>query len=170
MFKIFILNIANYFLENGNQLKQKMLETHQKIYSMLQSIPESKRYLVTSHDAFGYFTKAYLATEEERSNGDWKKRFAAPEGLAPDGQLSILDIYEIIDHLCKYDIHVVFAESNVSCESLKKIISASTEKAHEVHFSHKTLYADAMEGGVSSYLEMIEKNALSLMQEWMNDD
>lgn len=160
---------ASYYVANAEGLRKQMLSVHQKVYTLLQNVPEEKRFLVTSHDAFGYFTKSYLATPEEASNGEWKKRFAAPEGLAPDGQLSSRDIQSIMDHLLAHDIDVVFPESNVSQDSLKKIISASREKKHEVRFSKKVLYGDAMgsyDDPVSSYLEMIEKNAESLVNEW----
>lgn len=160
---------ASYYVANAEALRKEMLLIHQKIYSLLQSVPEEKRFLVTSHDAFGYFTKSYLATPEEITEGSWRKRFAAPEGLAPDGQLSSRDIQAIMDHLLTHEIDVVFPESNVSQDSLKKIISASREKKHEVRFSKKVLYGDAMgsyDDPVSSYLEMIEKNAESLVNEW----
>jgi len=160
---------ASYYIANAEDLRREMLSVHQKVYTLLQNVPEEKRFLVTSHDAFGYFTKSYLATPEEVSSGEWKKRFAAPEGLAPDGQLSSRDIQSIMDHLLAHDIDVVFPESNVSQDSLKKIISASREKKHEVRFSKKVLYGDAMgsyDDPVSSYLEMIEKNAESLVNEW----
>ena len=75
---------------------------------------------MTSHDAFNYFARAYLADPEEV---EWQKRFEAPEGLAPDGQLSVADIQRIIDHICMYRIAVLFPESNVSRDSLRKIIS-----------------------------------------------
>lgn len=160
-----------YYLENAEKLKAEMLRVHERIYTLLQSIPEEKRYLVTSHDAFGYFARSYLATPVEMQNGSWKRRFAAPEGLAPDGQLSARDIQAIMDHLLNNNIDVVFAESNVSQDSLKKIISASREKKHSVRFSQCVLYGDAMgsyDDPVSSYLEMIEKNAQSLASEWNN--
>ncbi|MBM3207403.1 MAG: ABC transporter substrate-binding protein [Chlamydiae bacterium] len=158
-----------FYQTNAAELKKTMLVAHDRVFNHLQAVSESKRYLVTSHDAFGYFTRSYLATEEERLKGTWKKRFAAPEGLAPDGQLSVKDIQNIIDHLLKYNISVVFAESNVSQDSLKKIVSSSKEKKHNVNFSSKVLYGDAMgsyNDPVNSYLEMIEKNASSLINEW----
>jgi manganese/zinc/iron transport system substrate-binding protein len=162
---------ASYYEKNAAELRQQMNATHMKIVHLLQAVPEHQRYLVTSHDAFGYFAKRYLATEEERVNGTWRKRFAAPEGLAPDGQLGARDIQGIIDHLVMYNIQTVFAESNISKDSLKKIVSASKEKKHHVNFSDSVLYGDAMgsyEHPVSSYLEMIEQNALSLLKEWNN--
>ena len=162
----------SFYEQNGSSVKAYMMEVHQRIYSQLQSVDQSKRFLVTSHDAFGYFARSYLSEPFEVLDGSWSKRFAAPEGLAPDGQLSSSDIQKILDHLLAHNINVVFAESNVSQDSLKKIIFASKEKKHMVHFSSTVLYGDAMgsfDEPVSSYLEMIEKNALSLLHEWQKN-
>ena len=97
---------------------------HARIKSRMQAIPSEKRFLVTSHDAFNYFTRAYLASEDELETDSWQKRFAAPEGLAPESQLSPSDIQHIIGHLHKYNINVLFPESNVSKDSIRKILQA----------------------------------------------
>lgn len=152
------------FCKNGENIKNLMLKTHREIQIFLQNIPEEKRYLVTSHDAFHYFTRAYLA-----SNCPWENRCMAPEGLAPEGQLSSLDIQRVVDHLCHYKITVVFPETNVSRDALKKIASCCSARGLQVHISKNSLYGDAM-GSVGSeaenYLDMIWHNAKVLEQEW----
>lgn len=153
---------AQEYAQNGQKLKEEMLATHARVKSKLHSIPQEKRYLVTSHDAFNYFTRAYLAQDEELANNTWEKRFAAPEGLAPDSQLSTADIRKIIDHMDKYHIMVIFPESNVSKDSIRKIVSAGRESGLVLTIATDALYGDAMgpkgsEG--STYLKMIEYNA-----------
>jgi manganese/zinc/iron transport system substrate-binding protein len=158
-----------FYRQKGNELKEKMESAHDEIYRKMQAFPSEKRYLVTSHDAFNYFSRKYLATLDELSSDEWKNRFQAPEGLAPDGQISANDIQRIIDHLCRYQIHVVFPESNVSKDSLKKIISACKEKGLQVFISPFPLYADSMgEAGTEadSYLKMIAYDADVMMKEW----
>jgi len=156
---------ASYFEANGQTVKEEMALAHKQLENKLAEIPATKRYLVTSHDAFNYFTRRYLKAGEE----NWKTRFRAPEGLAPDGQLSCSDIQGIIDHLCLYQIGVVFPESNVSKDSLKKIVSACREKGLDVRIAKETLYADALGGSESeanTYLNMMEHNAKVLLDEW----
>ena len=157
---------ASYFEINGEKLKNEMTKIDLEIFTQLSNIPAAKRYLVTSHDAFKYFTRRYLKEPHEENWGD---RFRAPEGLAPDGQLSCADIQDIIDHLCHYHIAVVFSESNVSKDSLKKIVSACHEKGLMVRIASKTLYADALGGKNSdaeTYLKMIQCNVKVLIDEW----
>ncbi len=153
---------APIFLENANKLQKALQELHAGIRKQMQEIPEHQRYLVTSHDAFNYFTRAYLAEDAELHNNDWQKRFAAPEGLAPESQLSVAEIQFIIDYLSKHQIHMLFPESNVSKDSLRKIIQAGKEKGLNLKLAQDPLYADAMGKPGSdgdTYMKMIQHNA-----------
>jgi manganese/zinc/iron transport system substrate-binding protein len=153
---------ADLYRERADKLQKEMLDIHVKIRQDLMSIPESRRYLVTSHDAFNYFTRAYFAEDNEDTQEKWQKRFAAPEGLAPESQLSTTDIQEIIDHLRKYHIHILFPESNVSQDSIRKILNAGKEHGLELEIAMPFLYGDAMGAPGSTgdtYLKMIQHNA-----------
>jgi len=156
---------AEYYKEKGALLEQKMLAFHEELKSRFKAVPEEKRYLVTSHDAFAYFTRSYLAEEKELAEDVWRKRVAAPEGLAPEGQIGVMQLQKIIDYLEKYRVEVVFPESNVSRDSLKKIVFACKEKKIPVRFSSDHLYGDCM-GEAESYLAMIESNGRILLKEW----
>ncbi len=67
---------ASGYKQNGEHLKQEMLKVHRVISDKIAAIPPEKRYLVTSHDAFHYFSRQYLGSDTLRCT--------APEGLAPD--------------------------------------------------------------------------------------
>lgn len=142
------------YKENAERLFQKMGEAHQEIRDLLQKIPSEKRYLITSHDAFHYFTRSYLADPGETN---WAERFRAPEGLAPEGQLNPLDIRKIIDYLKIKKVTVLFPESNVNKDSIRKIASAGKEMGLEIRISSDPLYGDAMSH--LTYLEMMHQNA-----------
>ncbi|MBS4167911.1 zinc ABC transporter substrate-binding protein [Parachlamydia sp. AcF125] len=156
---------AKIYQERAETLYKTLLEIHQEIRDEMQQIPGPKRFLVTSHDAFNYFARAYLAEEEELSSQKWKSRFAAPEGLAPDSQLSAFDIQNVIDHLKNYHIHVLFPESNVSKDSIRKIIYAGKEHGLNLIMAQVPLYGDAMGPPGSSgdtYVKMIQHNARTI--------
>jgi len=160
---------ADEFNEKGQTLHNEMIQLDYEMKNLLEKIPANKRYLVTSHDAFFYFTKRYLSEKEEGDH--WKNRFSAPEGLAPDGQLSTYDIQQIIKHINEFDIKWVFPESNVSSDSLKKVLDASSKMNMRVSFSPSPLYGDAMgqkgsEAG--TYLGMMRYNAKTI-SEVLND-
>ena len=135
---------SEYYQNNGSQLIKEMQDLHETVRNTIQSIPEDKRFLVTSHDAFNYFTRAYLAAENEQTMDQWDKRFASPEGLAPESQLSTTDIKNIINHLKQYQISVLFTESNVNKDSIKKIVDAGKKQGLSLRIANSPLYADAM--------------------------
>lgn len=156
---------------NGERLMAEMNEAHEEVKKMMHQVPSQKRYLVTSHDAFNYFARAYLSEGNERETGQWSKRFAAPEGLAPESQLSTADIRAIIDYLKENGVSLLFPETNVSRDSIKKIVQAGKEQGLNVQMACCPLYGDAMgkpgsEG--DSYLKMIKYNAQTLSKH-MND-
>ena len=160
---------ADFYKKNGEELLTRMLEIDREILERLQAIPSDKRFLVTSHDAFHYFTRRYLAAPDEKGSCEWEKRCAAPEGLAPDGQLSAIDIQKIIDFLCCCQVGVVFPESNVSRDSLKKIVNACCEKGIDVKISQEALYGDAMGAKGSdagTYLQVMVHNSEAIAREW----
>lgn len=156
---------SEYYEKNGQEMREAMLAEHQRISNDMKNVPTIRRYLVTSHDAFNYFTRAYLATVDEVKNGTWRERVNAPEGLAPEGQLSTADIQKTIDYLLKHQVKVVFPESNVSRDSLKKVINACAKKGLVVTISKDDLYADAM-GKAGSYLKMVQYDANVLIEAW----
>lgn len=149
------------FIKRGDELRKQLLDVHSELYTMMQEVPDEKRFLVTSHDAFNYFARRYLAHVSELDQHAWKKRVAAPEGLAPDGRLSLLDIQEITAHLERYRIGVVFPESNVSKQALNKVIDACKKRGFDVTMIDRPLYGDSMG---DSYVSMMRHNAQLIAQ------
>lgn len=152
------------YKKNGDALTDAFLLTHEAVREQLQTIDPKLRYLITSHDAFNYFARAYLATPAEQQHNTWQARFAAPEGLAPDSQLSAADFQHILNHIKEYQIQFLFPESNVNRDSLYKIIDAGRALGLNLKMAAAFLYGDAMplrdiREGESSYLAMLRHNA-----------
>ncbi len=156
---------AQLFQQRGKALEEEMTQTHREIQKELAEVPDEKRYLVSSHDAFNYFGRAYLASDKDLKDNSWEKRVIAPEGLAPESQLSPTHIQEILNHLKLHGIRVIFPETNVSKDSIRKILQAGKELGLEVHCSVDPLYADAMGDAGSdgdTYLKMAWHNAKTI--------
>lgn len=158
---------AETYKKNGEAVVNALLQEHEKLKESMQQVPEKKRYLVTSHDAFNYFARVYLATPEEANKGTWQERFAAPEGLAPESQLSTSDIRLILNHIKKYHIPVIFPESNVSQASIRKLLDAGSEEGVTLAIASDPLYGDAMGGPGSdgdTYMKMIRHNVKTIVK------
>lgn len=156
-----------YFEKRGGELKKDLEELDRNIANLMDQIPSSNRYLITSHDAFEYFSRRYLATITEQLSGKWKERFLAPEGISPDGQLGPLDIQKIIDHVLAYRVLTVFAESNLSLDSLDKIIDACKINGVPLELAKKPLHGDSM--GEETYIKMMWHNAATIREELIEE-
>lgn len=157
---------AEFYRDNGKNLLEAMQKVDKKIYHAMHQVPSSQRYLVTSHDAFNYFTRAYLANPDEKC---WQSRVNAPEGLAPDGQLSSSDIQYIVNFLLEKHIQTVFPESSVNRDALNKIIHDCQKKGLKVHMASSPLYSDSMgekNSGADNYLDMMWHNTKAILSEW----
>lgn len=130
--------------KRSDELMRGYLVEDQMVYDKMQGIPADKRYLVTSHDAFRYYGKRYLATDPERDANTWQMRVMAPEGLAPEGQVSLIDIQNLVSHLKEYGIDVVFPESNISAASLKKIVDVCRKQGVDIRIAKEPLYGDVL--------------------------
>jgi manganese/zinc/iron transport system substrate-binding protein len=153
--------------KRAKTIQDALLKEDQELRSLLLKIPPQRRYLVTTHDAFNYFARAYLL-EENEAPSDWKERFQAPEGLAPEGQLSTLDIKRLSRHIMRHNIDVVFAESNVSQDSLKKLKESCGSFGKTIRIASHPLYGDALgppDTERATYMGMMRYNAKSIVEE-----
>jgi manganese/zinc/iron transport system substrate-binding protein len=156
----------SYFQEQGSALCLKLNQTDQMLFELVQQIPDQKRFLITSHDAFNYFARRYLNTP---GTEDWKERFQAPEGLAPEAQLSVKDLGLIVTYIKNYNVSTLFPESNVSGDSLKKLAFTCAHEGLNIHLCHTPLYGDTMpESG--SYVEMMLHNGRVISQELSREE
>jgi manganese/zinc/iron transport system substrate-binding protein len=149
-----------FFEANAQRLTETMTSLDRAMLEMIQALPEKRRYLVTSHSAFRYFTRRYIAYES-----DWVDRCIAPEGLAPEAQISLYDIEKVVCYIRDHQVSVVFSESNVSKEALKKVIHVCHKSGLDVKLDPQPLFGDALFDG-KRYLDMMWHNATLLHKAW----
>jgi manganese/zinc/iron transport system substrate-binding protein len=147
---------AKEYEKRGKELEGILRKEDREVQKNMHEIPEKRRYLVTSHDAFNYFGRRYLSESSEIENGKWRDRVRAIQGLAPDEQISPLEILEIVDHILKRDIDVIFPEANLSQDALKKVVDSCLRKGKKVSLCKETLYGDTLGG--KTYIDMIHHN------------
>ncbi len=154
-------DFAALFRNNASRFYSELLILDQKGRDLFQSLSEDERYLVTTHDAFKYFTRRYLANTSEQESGEWQKRCKAPEGLAPDSQISTQDILDIAEYIIAHKVPVMFAEVGINQDSLQKLKEVLFEKGYSIRIVDEELYSDSMgdEGSqAGSYSGMIWYN------------
>ncbi|MGR3972995.1 MAG: zinc ABC transporter substrate-binding protein [Candidatus Rhabdochlamydia sp.] len=151
-----------YYEAQGADVKASLMRLHQQMTQALDRISVEKKYLVSSHDAFNYFARRYLTTGAQ---DDWQDHFCAPEGLAPDGQLSFYDLKRVVNYIHDHRITTVFSETNVSQDSLRKIVDICASHHTCVQIFSLHLLSDTL-GEYTSYEAMMKHNLDVLCQAW----
>lgn len=135
------------FYENRAAYVAEIEALHAEIRAMMEALPESRRTVVTSHDAFQYFGRDYGLT------------FLAPQGLSTESEASAKDVAQLIGQMRAEGISAVFVE-NVADRRLLEQIAGETGAT-----IGGTLYPGALsgpDGPAATYLDMMRHNATTL--------
>ncbi len=135
------------YLDNASRYKKKILELDTEIRTNFAAIPAERRRVVSSHDAFGYFSRAYDI------------RFISPVGINTDAEPSAGDVAKIIRQIRSERVPAVFLESFSDPRLLERIRQESGA------YIGGTLYSDALsgpDGPAPTYLDLMRHNAHTL--------
>ena len=132
---------------NAAKYKQEISTLDGEIRQAFKTIPVERRRVVTSHDAFGYFSRAYGIG------------FISPVGINTDAEPSAGDVGRLIQQIRREKIPAVFLESISDPRLLERIRQESGARIGG------TLYSDSLSkagGPAATYLDMMRNNAKSL--------
>jgi len=137
--KTYNANVEAYFA--------KLDALDREVRAVVAQIPESRRRVISTHSAFGYFAAAYGV------------EFIAPIGVSTESEASARDIARIITQVRSAKIPAVFLE-NMSDPRLIRRISAETGAK-----VGGTLYSDSLtaeKGDAPTYIDMVRHNIKAL--------
>jgi manganese/zinc/iron transport system substrate-binding protein len=120
--------------------------------TILASVPAASRVLVTAHDAFNYFGKAY----------DFE--VLGIQGISTESEAGLNRMSQLVDTLVERGIGAVFVESSVSDRNIRALIEGAAAKNHTVEIGGE-LFSDAMgETGTyeGTYIGMIDHNVTTI--------
>jgi zinc/manganese transport system substrate-binding protein len=140
---------ADAYRQRFRKYEAKIEALDQHVRDELGAIPAEKRRVITSHDAFGYYGKAYGVA------------FLAPEGFNTDSEPSAKTITELIRQIRREGIKALFLE-NISDPRLVEELARETGTT-----LGPPLYSDALSrsnGPAPTYIRMIEYNTAALKQ------
>lgn len=106
-------------------------ELHDWCGAEISRIPGESRVLITAHDAFGYFGRAYGV------------EVLAIQGISTDGEAGIKDINSLVDTIVRRRIPAVFVESSVPPKTVEALVEGCDSRGHAVRIGGQ-LYSDAM--------------------------
>jgi manganese/zinc/iron transport system substrate-binding protein len=116
-------------------------EVDAQVRGRLASISDGRRVLVTAHDAFQYFGRAYGI------------EVVGVQGTNTESEAGLGDINRLVDLLVERKIPVVFLETSVSDRNVRALLEGAAARGHEVQLGGR-LYSDAL-GGPGSGAETL---------------
>lgn len=144
----------DYYEENAQKYFNQLDELSAYAVEEMAQIPDEQRVLVTAHDAFGYFGKAF------------DMEVMGLQGLSTDSEYGLGDVQNLVDTLVKRNIKAVFIESSISERSINAVIEGAKQKGHEVKIGGE-LFSDAMgEEGTEegTYIGMYKHNVKTISE------
>lgn len=108
----------------------ELVKLHSYAREQLASIEKPRRVLVTAHDAFRYFGKAY----------DLEVR--SIQGISTESEASVKQVNDLVSFIVSRKIKAVFVESSVSEKNIKALIEGCASQGHQVAIGGE-LYSDA---------------------------
>lgn len=120
-----------YFKANAAIYLEKLKVLKQEIEAEIATLPEDKRRLVTAHDAFNYFGKAY------------KFDVVGLQGLSTATEAGVQDVQKTASYIIDHKVKAVFIESSVPRRTVEALQAAVNSKNHEVVIGG-TLFSDAL--------------------------
>lgn len=141
------------YQENLNRYALQLAELEQYIRFELKKIPQERRILVTAHDAFGYFGRAYGF------------QVVGLQGLSTDSEAGTQDIQNLAAFIVKNRVPAIFVESSIPQRSLIAVQNATRAAGWNVAIGQE-LYSDALgspQDPAGSYLGMMRHNVDALV-------
>ena len=119
---------------------------------VLASVPQAARVLVTAHDAFNYFGRAYGF------------EVLGIQGISTESEAGLKQIEALVSTLVERKVKAVFVESSVADRNVKALIEGAASRGWSVEIGGE-LYSDAMgESGTyeGTYIGMIDHNVSTI--------
>jgi len=120
--------------------------------TVLSSVPPAMRILVTSHDAFNYFGRAY------------NYEVMGVQGISTQSEAGLTHVGELVSALVQRNIQAVFVESSVSDRNTRALIEGAASRNHVVRIGGH-LFSDAMGSDGTyegTYIGMIDHNVTTI--------
>ncbi len=122
---------ASFYKENGEAYLKELAALKITITEMINPLPVEKRILVTAHDAFNYFGKAF------------QFNVVGLQGLSTATEAGVKDVQKMATFIIEKNVKSIFIESSVPRRTVEALQEAVKSKGHEIEIGG-TLFSDAL--------------------------
>jgi zinc/manganese transport system substrate-binding protein len=137
------------YRKNAAAYTQQLKTLDTEIKATWGSIPAAQRKLITSHDAFGYYARAYGV------------KFLAPQGVSTDSEASAQGVAQLVRQIRKEQIKALFVESISDPRLIEQIGRETGVKPAGALFSDSL---SGSSGPAASYVAMMQANTRAMTQ------
>lgn len=120
-----------HFETNGKTYTEQLEQLKNNIKTTVAQLPEDQRILVTAHDAFNYFGKAF------------NFKVVGLQGLSTATEAGVKDVQKLSEFIIQNQIKAIFVESSVPKRTIEALQASVKSKGHDVSIGG-TLYSDAL--------------------------
>ncbi len=129
---------ASHYQQRAEKYSNVLLELDENIRKKFDEIPRQRRVLITAHDAFRYFGRAYGL------------KVIGVQGTSTESEAGLADMNQLVDLVVRRQIPAVFVETSVSDRNVTALIEGASARGHIIRLGGR-LYSDALgptgEGG-----------------------
>jgi manganese/zinc/iron transport system substrate-binding protein len=123
--------------------RERLEHLDDALRARVATIPQQRRVLVTSHDAFRYFGRAYGL------------EVVGIQGMSTESEAGLNDVNRLVDLVVSRGVPAVFVETSVADRNVTALREGARAKGHGVRLGGR-LYSDAL-GGPQSGAETLEE-------------
>ncbi len=150
-------NAADYDA-NAAAYRAELEELHHYVLEQAARVPEQQRVLITAHDAFNYFGRAY----------GFEVR--GLQGISTQSEASTADVQELARFIAENEIPAIFIESSVPVRNIEAVQAAVANQGFDVEIGGQ-LFSDAMgDAGTpeGTYVGMVRHNIDTIVGALLN--
>lgn len=140
---------ANLFVENAAAYLSELAALQAELQTLIDSVPEERRVLVTNHETLGYFADFY----------HFKIVGTVIPSAGAASQPSAAEVARLIETIQAADVPAIFAETTLNPDLAKQI-------AEETGAKVLTLYSDSLsepDGDAPTYLDYMRYNVQTIV-------
>lgn len=142
------------YRRRADKARDELLALDRWAAERVASLPESRRVLVTAHDAFGYFGQRY------------GMRVVGLQGISTLSEAGVKDVERVVDAVVDARVPAIFVESSVPRRAIEAVVAACADRGFAVRIGGE-LYSDALgpqDGPAGSYDGMVRHNVDTIVR------
>jgi len=145
---------AAYYQENNTAYQAELEELDAYVRERIEEVPAESRYLVTAHDAFGYF------------GAEYNFEVVGLQGLNTQTEAGTGDVSRLADFIVGNEINAIFVETSVPTRTIESLQESVEQRSFEVAIGGE-LFSDALgdaEQNAETYIKMFKQNVDTIVE------